>query len=33
VLGGGKGLELLVVGAEKIAALKLYDTNPVTDKR
>ena len=26
MLGGGKGLELLVVGAEKIAALKLNDT-------
>jgi hypothetical protein len=27
VLGGGKELELLVVEAEKIAALKLYDNN------
>jgi len=33
VLRGGKGLELLVAGVEKSASLKLYDTNPVTDKR
>jgi len=33
VLRGGKGLELLGVGVEKIAALKLCDTNPVTGKR
>ena len=33
MLRGGKGLELLGVGVEKIAALKLCDTNPVTGKR
>ena len=33
MLGGGKGLELLVVGTEKMAALKLCDTNLCTEKR